>query len=226
MLHRGGDVRPGVDRCSLVRKQGTILSNTETRMFKEAKGACLRGECCRARVAEPQIVPLSIFCCPASDSTFYGQPLSMKLKSLPLVFATLTTSPCLGKEWISNLGSTSRMKQRKQKNIEWRILLMLTASLGLQFPGAVAVGPVSKDSAKREQQWWHKAQDYCFVVAVMAVSTVLVLQSAFGCGCLLRLPFFLPFLSLVLQPSQDFCELVNTHCHKFLFCFISHNSCN
>lgn len=102
----------------------------------------------------------------------------MKLKTRTLVFAVLTTSPFLGKEWLSNLGSATQMEQGREaeKHIEWTILLVLIASSGLTFPGAVVVGLVphtlSRDSVQRE---WYKAQDHCPVVAVVTVSAASVL---------------------------------------------------
>lgn len=110
----------------------------------------------------------------------------MKPKSLPPVFATLTTSPSLGKEWNTNRLCQSDKAREVGKHVEWRILLMLTASFELQFPGSVAAGPVphsaSRDSIQEQQQWWYKAQDLCggtkhrtSVVAVVVVPTVLVL---------------------------------------------------
>ena len=118
VLHRGGDIRPGVDRCSLIRKQGIIFSILRTAFFLNffQREQVSFGEGCTAQRAEAWIVLLSIFCCLASDSTFYGQPLPMTLKNLPLVFAAFPTSALLGKEWIANLGAASRMEQEKQKN--------------------------------------------------------------------------------------------------------------
>lgn len=63
---------------------------------------------------------------------------------------------------------------------------MLTASLELQFPGAMAVGSVHTQCPETvpggSGTGGKRAQDRCSVVAVVVVPTALVLQSTCNCG--------------------------------------------
>lgn len=121
----------------------------------------------------------------------------MKLKGLPAIFVTHTTSLFLGKEWMSNRLCQSAGAREAEKHIEWRVFLVLTASVGLQFPGAWPWGPSHiwhPEAVSEEGGIGGTKHRTSVVVAVVVVSTVSVLQSACGCG-LSAWPLFLPAFS-------------------------------
>lgn len=134
-----------------------------TALLKRQKDQVTFGECQVAREAEVWIAPLLTFCCPATDSTFHGQPVPMKMKRLPPGFATLTASHS-GNGYLT--GSASQMKQGEQENT-WNgesgginSVIEATVSRGSAW------GTGTTHSVRREWWWCYKAQDHCSVVAV------------------------------------------------------------
>lgn len=86
----------------------------------------------------------------------------MKLKGLPAISVTHTTSLFLGKEWMFNRLCQSAGASEAEKHIEWRVFLVLT--VGLQFPGAWLWGSATLGIQKQCPErlyWWYKAQHHC-----------------------------------------------------------------
>ena len=123
-LYRGGNIRPGADRCTLIRNREPSFQILTTEFLRSQKGTCFLWR----RLHSPGsgskhytwynvcIKRILIFCCQHLIPLVIASLSIWCWKVCLLFLLPFLLAPFLGRERISDFGSASRLEQEKQKN--------------------------------------------------------------------------------------------------------------